>query len=239
MNRQLSIGAAALSAVLLAACSGGGSGSGGPPPITPPPVVTQSYTFPAGDAIAGKGIAWDIIGLKTTLSGSGNNALGNSYDMLRVDVTFAQDVSNDLPAPGTPLDYSGNQVGVRVFIDSDGNSSTGNIGVCNQSPPLITPFEYGSDQGNFPNRLPDGNYSILYNNQAIYSGSSNPPAEAVVAISGHTLSYTFNLNTLGVFTGAKAPRIGIAAAAFNSPGQPADCVPTGRAGVTEVYTVPS
>jgi len=239
MNRGLSICAIAASAVFTTSCSGG-SGSGVPAPSnTPPPVVTQSYTFPSGDATGSGGVAWDIVGLKTTLSGSGNNVSGNSYDMLRVDVTFTQDISKALPAPGTALNDTGNQLGVTVAIDSDGNPSTGNVGGCLRTS-LLKPFEYTTDQGNFPSRLADGNYAIVYKNQAIYSGASNPGAEAVVAVSGNTLSLSFNLNTLGVFAGTKVPRIGVGASAFNSSLNPAtDCVPTASSGLDEVFTTPS
>lgn len=240
MNRGLSICAIAVSAIFTTSCSGG-SGSGVPAPSnTPPPVVTQSYTFPSGDAIGSGGVAWDIIGLKTTLSGSGNNVSGNSYDMLRVDVTFTQDISNALPAPGTGLDLSGNQLGVAVAIDSDGNPSTGNLRGCNPSSNL-KPFEYVTDQGNFPNRLADGNYAILFKNQPVYEGTSNPGAEAVVATSGHVLSFSFNLAALGVFAGTKLPRMGIVVAAFNGlPNHNAtDCVPTASSGLEEVFPTPS
>jgi len=239
MNRGLSICAIAASAVFTTSCSGG-SGSGVPAPSnTPPPLVTQSYTFPSGDATGSGGVAWDIIGLKTTLSGSGNNALGNSYDMLRVDLTFSQDISNALPAPGTALNDTGTQLGVTVSIDSDGNPSTGNFGGCSGTSSPLKPFEYGTDQGNFPSRLADGNYAIIYKNQAIYSGASNPAAEAVVAVSGQTFSLSFNLNTLGVLAGTKVPRIGVGAAAFNSSIHSTDCVPTASSGLVEVFTTPS
>ncbi|GAC1547742.1 MAG: hypothetical protein NVS3B16_20020 [Vulcanimicrobiaceae bacterium] len=228
-----------LSATFLASCSGGGGGgTTPPPPIGPPPVVTQSYTFPAGDAKASSGIAWDIIGVKTTLSSAPNNGTANAYDTLRVDVTFVQDVSNALPAPGSALN-TGSQVGVSISIDSDGNSLTGFSGPCDASSRL-KPFEFQTDQGNAPSRLSDGNYTILSNGAPVYSGVSNPLAEEVVAVSQSTLSYTFNLATLGVFSGRQVPRIGIAVSAFNGNSRTGtDCVPTANSGLTEVYTTAS
>lgn len=90
-------------ALALASCSGGGGSAGGGPgmPTGAPPVITQSYTFAPGHATAAPGdTAWDIIGVTTTLSGQFGSGGGNAYDTLRVDVTFVQDISNALPAPG-------------------------------------------------------------------------------------------------------------------------------------------
>ncbi|GAC1309371.1 MAG: hypothetical protein NVSMB21_15830 [Vulcanimicrobiaceae bacterium] len=225
--------------LILVGCGGGGGGGATTPDPgqTVPPLVTQSYAFPSGDATSTNGTAWDIVGLKTTLSGTGHNALGNSYDMLRVDVVFAQDISNALPAPGHSLDLP-TQLGVRLAIDSDGLATTGYTGSCaSQGTNSVLPFEFTSDQGNFPQRLLDGNYSILSNNQVIYSGQSNPTAEAVTAVNGNMLSLSFNLTTLGVFAGKRAPKIGVSAAAFNGAGQGAtDCVPTASSGAIEVFT---
>ena len=236
--RRYSFAAASLALIVeLSACSGGG-GSPAPGPTTPPipPVVTQSYTFPSGDAKATVGTAWDIIGIKTTLTGSGMNTLPNSYDHLKVDVTFVQDVSNALPTPGTTAAPDGSQLGVSLAIDSDGNPATGNSGVCNPPVAALTPFEYTTEPGINQPRLSDGNYSILLSGTPVYSGPPNPDAEAATSLSGHTISFTFNLNTLGVFAGAKAPKIGIAAAAANSNSGFTDCVPTGLNSIYEVFT---
>jgi len=225
-----------LTPVALASCSGGGGGgSPQPPGQTPPPDITRSFVFPSGDAVATKGTAWDIIGLKTTLSGTGNNVFGDSYDMLRVDVTFAQDVSAAVPAPGSSLDF-GNQIGVAIAIDADGNPGTGYTLTCDTSSKL-TPFEFLTDQGNGPGRLADGNYSIYSNARPIYRGPSNPHAEAVFAVSKNTLSYSFTLNTLGVSRGSQVPRIGVAAFVFNATDFfYTDCVPTVKSGTVEVFT---
>lgn len=236
MHRRGLIGVSILASALFTACSGGGT-SPGPPNPTAPPDITQSYTFPSGDTISTSGSAWDIIGLKTTLGSSGFNLLKNSYDKLRVDVIFAQDVSNALPAPGVGIDASGNQLGVILAIDSDGKPTTGHYGVCSSASQSNLPFEYVTDPGTFSTRLADGNFTIIANNVAIYTGPSNPSEEAAVAVNGHTLSLSFDLNTLGVFDGSAIPHIGIGAAAINNNlGQVTDCVPTGRNGVTEVFT---
>jgi hypothetical protein len=182
---------------------------------------------------AGGGTAWDIIGVKTTLTGQFQNAGGNSYDTLRVDVTFAQNVENALPLPGQPL--SGlNQLGISVEIDSDGNPLTGSFEGCNNNSSEL-PFEYSTDQGNDPGRLPDGNYSIIGPAGPIYSGSSNPAAEAQVAVAGNTLSETFFLAALGVHSGSSVPKLGIAVAAGNGavPSGETDCVPNSA---IEIFT---
>ncbi len=94
--------AAGILLLALAACGGGGGGGGGSTPAPPPP-ITFSHSFPAGDAVAQKGTAWDIIGVTTTLTGQFGSGAGQLYDTLRVDTTFAQDISNALPAPGQSL----------------------------------------------------------------------------------------------------------------------------------------
>jgi hypothetical protein len=197
--------------------------------------VIVTRTFPSGGAVAaGGGTAWDIIGVKTTLTGQFASAGGNLYDTLRVDVSFTQNVANALPAPGQAL--SGlTQLGISIGIDSDGNPNTGTFKTCNLSSP-VTPFEYATDQGNDPSRLADGNYSIIgASGTPIYSGSSNPAAEAVTSVSGNILSQTFFLGSLGVDAGNKVPRIGILVAAVNGSGAVVrtDCVPNTEA---EIFT---
>jgi hypothetical protein len=193
-------------------------------------------TFPANVAVAaGGGTAWDIIGVKTTLTGQFQNAGGNSYDTLRVDVTFSQNVANALPLPGQPL--SGlNQLGISIGLDTDGNPNTGTFKTCNLSIPL-TPFEYSTDQGNDPSRLTDGNYSIIGSDGApIYSGSPNPPAEAQVGVSGDVVSETFFLPSIGVTTGKTVPRVGVEVISVNGfETLYTDCVPSGTSGV-EIFT---
>ena len=224
-------GLALFASIALAACGGGGSSPGGGTSTpTAPPVVSKSYSFPVGDASAASGdTAWDITGVTTTLSGQFGDAGGDSYDTLRVDVTFAQNITNALPADGAQL-TSGSQLGVAIAFDTDANATTGNISTCNTSSEL-KPYEYVTDQGNDPSRLADGNYSILMNGSPISSGGSNPPSEAMTSVSGNTLSEIFFLSALGVNAGKAAPRIGISVAASNGsfmnasgPG-PTDCVP--------------
>ena len=207
----------------LVACGGGGGG--GSPTATPPPPVIVSRTFPSNVAVAaGGGTAWDIVGVTTTLTGQFASGGGNLYDTLRVDVTFSQNVSNALPAPGQPL--SGlNQLGISIAIDSDGNPNTGEYKTCNTASSL-EPFEYATDQGNDPSRLSDGNYTIIGPAGPIYSGAPNPPAEAQTSIGGSTMSETFFLTSLGVAAGVKVPKIGVIVAATNGSGSGAtDCVP--------------
>jgi hypothetical protein len=196
-------------------------------------VVTESYTFPAGIATAPSGgTAWDIVGLKTTLSGQFGNANGNSYDTLRVDVTFSQNVANALPAPGQMLN-AGTQLGIDIALDTDGNPNTGNSYGCSNTG--AEAFEYLTDPGTYSGRLADGNYTILYNGGPISSGGENPPSEAMVSISGNTMSETFFLTAIGVQSGKMVPKIGIAVSAFNGGGlQTTDCVPASP--TTEVFT---
>ena len=184
-------GIAVLSSLILVSCGGGGGPSPSPTmTTTAPPVVTRSYSFPAGDATASSGAtAWDITGVTTTLSGQFANAGGDSYDTLRVDVTFAQNISNALPAPGQAL-TSGSQLGISIGLDTDGNANTGTFKTCSMSNSL-TPFEYSTDQGNDPSRLQDGNYSILKNGGPISDGGDNPPSEAMVSVDQNVLTETF------------------------------------------------
>jgi len=211
--------------VLLACSACGGGGGGGSPTATPPPPFIVSRTFPANVAVAaGGGTAWDIVGVKTTLTGQYASGGGNAYDTLRVDVTFSQNVANALPAPGQPLSTL-TQLGISIAIDSDGNPNTGEYKTCNVSSPLL-PFEYDTDQGNDPSRLSDGNYTIIGPAGPIYSGSPNPAAEAVTSVSGNTMSETFFLGSLGVADGSKVPKLGILVVATNGAeiGE-TDCVP--------------
>ncbi len=222
--RLRTFGWCALGATLALCACGGGGGGGGTPPPTSPPVVTENYTFPSGDATSSPGgTAWDIVGVTTKLSDQFHTA--NAYDTLEVDVTFAQDISTALPAPGQQL-TGGGQLGVEVAIDVDGNPNTGEYGTCDPTNP-VRPFEYLSDPGDDPSRLSDGNYSIIGpDGSPIYQGASNPPAEAQTSVLGHILKQTFYLVTLGIADGSNAPKIGLAVFAFNGgAGLFTDCVP--------------
>jgi len=225
-------------ASLLAGCGGGGGSEGGggvsPGSATAPPLVTETYSFPAGDATAASGIAWDIVGVKTTLSGTPGSPGGNLYDTLRVDVTFVQDISNALPAPGQSL-LNGSQLGVGIALDIDGDPNTGEYAACHFINAL-RPFEYFSDTGTETTRLLDGNYAIIDpTGNFVSSGGSNPAAEAVTAVSGHIFSQTFYLPTIAVFGGNVIPHIGLGLAAYNgSIVMSSDCVP--KAPTVEVFT---
>ncbi len=206
-------------------CSGGGGVGGGGSQTGPPPPIVVTRTFPKGDAIPqGGGTAWDIVAVTKTLTGQFGGANGNTYDTLRVDITFAQDVSNALPAPGQPL-KDGSQLGVSVGIDSDGNPATGSFSGCPSE--NGTPYEYVSDVG-YGARLSDGNYSILrYGGNPIYSGPPSPGSEAQTTVAGNELSQTFFLVTIAATTGAAIPNVRVNVAAVNgsSATLPTDCVP--------------
>jgi hypothetical protein len=234
-------GLAVFASLFFASCSGGGGNSSPTPTVTEPPPVVKSYSFPQGDATASSGAtAWDIVGVTTTLSGQFGNAGGDSYDTLAVAVTFSQNISNALPAPGQML-TSGTQLGVAILLDTDANALTGQTEGCAMNANQ-TPFEYLTDVGVNPSRLADGNYSILMGGQPIATGGHNAPAEAMVSVNANTLTETFFLTAIGVHGGSSAPRIGIAVAAvngtlLNGTGNEGntDCVPVSPA--VEFYTV--
>jgi len=199
-----------LAAASISGCSGGG-GSSPPPTFTPPPVISYSHTFSVGSARAAQGTAWDITGVTTTLSGQNPGGNGQSYDTLRVDVTFAQDISTALPAPGSSL-ISGNQLGVSIGLNTDGKRTTGYYSFCAASQ-QDKPYEYVTDN---VKRIIDGNYSIDGAfNTPIVSGPPNPQAEAQTVVSGNILSQTIVLGNVQVFSGAAIPHIGIAVLATN------------------------
>ncbi len=231
MHRRDVLGSlAATLSLALAACGGGGGpgpGGGGTPP--PPPAITFSHTFPAGDAVAQKGTAWDIVGVTTTLTGQFGSAAGQRYDTLRVDVMFAQDISNALPAPGQKLTLR-SQLGIQIGLNTDGSTSTGLYPACFNAGNL-SPFEYLSDGFS---RLADGNYEISGPGGAPLSQGGNPPDEAMTTVSPNVVSQTFFLSALGVASGSNIPHIGIAVAAVNGADANAtDCAPSG---ILEMYT---
>ena len=216
-----------LSTLALSSCSGGASGSGPAQMATPPPPIVKSFSFSAGKASATVGTAWDIIGVQTTLTGRFANGGGNSYDTLKVDVIFSQDISNALPLPGAALTQA-NQVGVVIGFDSDNNLSTGSFLSCDTTNRNLTPFEYFTDQGNGPTRLFDGNYSIIGPSRTPISSGPNPdPAsEAVVSLNGSVFTETFFLPAIDASAGSAIPKFGIDVSAFNGKNDGAtDCVP--------------
>lgn len=230
MNNRIAVIALPGLIASLSGCGGGGSS-----PITtftPPPVISFSHTFPAGGTFSTQGTPWNIVGVTTTLSGVNPGANGNSYDTLRVDVTFAQDISNALPPPGgsiEPTFVGGSQVGVEIGFNSDANRSTGNFSFCEQKL-TQSPYEFATLA---TSRLADGNYAILGSGGfAIYSGPSNPSEEAVTTASGSTLSEIVQLGTIHVNSGTTPPHVGIALDAINGYGG-TDCLPSAT---QEIYT---
>jgi hypothetical protein len=218
--------------IALSACSGGGGGGGATAPSQfPPPVISFNHVFPAGDATAAHGVAWDIVAVKTTLSERFGDGAGQLYDTLVVEVMFTQDISQALPSPGSVL-LQGSQLGVGISFDTDNNSATGSFDSCDVGS-NVTPFEYVSDAGLQYGRLADGNYTIASSGGPIYSGGSNPPEEAVTSVSGHVLTQSFYLPALHVAGGSSIPRIGLDVAALNGIAGVTDCVPVGNG---ELYT---
>ena len=234
MNHRILRGSLLSTCIALSACGGGGgTGGGGTTPPSPgaPPIVSFSHVFPQGDATAAQGVAWDIVGVKTSLSGQSGDNAGQLYDTLRVDVSFSQDISNALPLAGTSLS-SGSQLGVAIQFDIDHNAQTGSFDTCSAASG-IKPFEFVSDPGTDPGRLLDGNYTIESALGAIYSGSSNPPDEAQVSVSGKVFSAVFYLPAIKVSSGSSIPEVGLSVAALNSAGGTTDCVPIGN---DEIFT---
>jgi hypothetical protein len=224
--RHLATTAFAASATIAgAACSGGGGTSSGPPSEGTPPVpIVVSTTFPAAAATAsGGGTAWAIVGVRTTLSGSGANAYGSAYDTLQVAVTFAQDVSIALPARGAMLAQPA-QLGLFVGLKTRGN---GGYGDCRNAPVL----DYSSDPGVVPGRLLDGNYNILSASQGgpLQNGiaGGNPLDEALTGVSGHVITQTFPLLSIDALSSTGPPQVDVVVAAFNGTRatEPTDCVP--------------
>ncbi|MGH7709293.1 MAG: hypothetical protein ACREM6_15470, partial [Vulcanimicrobiaceae bacterium] len=143
------------------------------------------------------------------------------YDKITIAVTFAQDVSSALPAPGSTLSQPG-QLGVLIGFDSDGNDATGTYGGCGLSG---TPFEFNLDPGNFGRRA-DGGYNILGQNPAGQPTGS----EATVSVNGRTITFTIQLAAVGV-GGPNIPKLKVQVVAFNGVHPalnyplPTDCAP--------------
>jgi hypothetical protein len=221
---DLRLAAGVVLAAAVTACGGGGSGPS--PQTTAPPPIVVTNTFPPNVAApSGGGTAWDITQVTTTLSSVNPGASGNLYDTLQIDMTFQQDISNALPAPGTSLSQ-GNQLGVATFFDPDGNSTTGNLQGCATAG--TTPFNYYSDEGKGLGRLVDGNYALddIYG-PAYTTGNTGgtPGLEAVTNVAGNVLTQTYKLSAVGV-TGLTVSTLKIQFLVFNGLGAPVtECVP--------------
>ncbi len=233
MIRQLFKCLLSIACFALIGCGGGGGGSPIPNDTAPPP-ISFTHIFPQGDATATQGTAWDIVAVKTTLTGQFGDTVTELYDTLRVDVTFAQDISNALPAPGTFLSSpTGTELGVGIALDTDHNVDTGALQSCDIASNL-TPFEFASDPGQEYGRLIDGNYSILNFGGRVFSGGPNLPEEAITSINGHVFSQSFYLPTVGLNTGTSIPKIGVQVGVLNSLSLfTTDCAPKG---ISEMYT---
>jgi hypothetical protein len=222
--RQVCFTALAAGAAATAAGCTGGGGNGSVPAATPPPPIVVTRTFPASAATAaGGGTPWAITAVQTTLTGSGAAAYGSAYDTLQVAVSFAQDVSSALPAPGSRLAEPG-QLGIAVALGTRGNGGIGDCGGARI-------FDFASDPGAEPARLLDGNYNILSGAQGVplQSGvaGGNPADEAVTAAGGHTIVQTFRLLAVDGLAQGAVPQIGVGVGSFNGSGSttPTDCVP--------------
>jgi hypothetical protein len=201
IDLRLAAGAVLVAAVT--ACGGGGGGSS-PQPTAPPPIVV-THTFPPNVAApSGGGTAWDITQVTTTLTSVNPGASGSLYDTLRVDMTFQQDISSALPAPGTIFNL-GTELGVATEFDPAGNGK-GTLQGCATSG--VTPFTYVTDEGAGLGRLLDGNYALYDSTGPAYTeGNAGgvPGLEAVTTASGHILTQVYKLSAVGVVAAGIPP----------------------------------
>jgi len=231
MKLQLIGMAVGLSIFALSSCSGGGGSTTSLSQSAAPPLpIVRSYSFAPGKASASAGTVWDIVGVRTTLTGRFANGGGDLYDTLTVDVTFAQSIINALPPPGSMLNQA-NQLGVVIGFDSDNNLSTGNYLSCDTTNRNLLPFEYFTDGGNGPTRLRDGNYSIIGPGGTPISTGPNadPASEAIVSVNGNVFTESVFLASIAANSGSTLPKFGIDVSAINGAnGGPnaSDCVPT-------------
>ena len=231
MKLQLIGMAVGFSIFALSSCSGGGGSTTSLSQTAAPPLpIVRSYSFAPGKASASAGTVWDIVGVRTTLTGRFANGGGDLYDTLTVDVTFAQSIINALPPPGSMLNQA-NQLGVVIGFDSDNNLSTGNYLTCDTTNRNLLPFEYFTDGGNGPTRLRDGNYSIIGPGGTPISTGPNadPASEAIVSVNGNVFTESVFLASIAANSGSTLPKFGIDVSAINGAnGGPnvSDCVPT-------------
>ena len=209
----------ALAVATLAACSSASSGNNGSSGLAiPPHNIVSTMVDPAGDAATPGGVAWDITQVKTTLV---EGPFRNEYVTLQVAVSFAQDVSTALPAPGGQLALHPNNLGVEILLDIDGNASTGTTEYACSTTPNVPGVEAAVDAGGYHGRNTDGSYPIL-------DMSGLRKDDAPVSVVGHTVTYSIDLAAWGApSTGIQKTRVSVIA--FNGYGAgggiATDCAP--------------
>lgn len=208
-------------------CGGGGGGSPSPPTASTPTPIIMDHPAAAGDTFSKSGTAWDIVDVKTTLYGVSDNPNPSAYTYLKVDVTFAQDISSALPSPGQALTL-GSQLGVQVAISDSPppTASTAPFSCLTQSGQEFNFFSSGSP------RLADSNYDIVNGANSNVSQPGNINTEAQTTVFGNVISQTFRLGAIGVAETTTPPLLGVAVASANGNAIPSiafftdtDCVP--------------
>ncbi|MGP6157729.1 MAG: hypothetical protein ACLPYS_09540 [Vulcanimicrobiaceae bacterium] len=163
--------------------------------------------------------------MTTTLTDLNPGVTGQLYDTLQIDMTFQQDISSALPAPGQGLSL-GTQLGVATFFDPDGNPATGDLQGCSASG--TTPFVYYTDEGAGLGRLLDGNYALEnITGPAYTTGNAGgfPGLEAVTSVAGHVLTQEYKLSAVGVVT-AQIPKLEVQFLVYNGlRGPVTECIP--------------
>lgn len=216
-----------LLSTFITGCGGGGGGSPSPPTASTPTPIIVDHPAAAGDTFSKSGTAWDIVDVKTTLYGISDNPNPSAYTYLKVDVTFAQDISSALPSPGQALTL-GSQLGVQVAISDSPppTASTAPFSCLTQSGQDFSFFSSGTP------RLADGSYGIGNAGAANVSQPGNVTTEAQTTVVGNVLSQTFRLGVIGVAETTTPPLLGIAVNSANgnsipsiSPFTDTDCVP--------------
>jgi len=216
-----------LLSTFITGCGGGGGGSPSPPTASTPTPIIMDHPAAAGDTFSKSGTAWDIVDVKTTLYGISDNPNPSAYTYLKVDVTFAQDVSSALPLPGQALTL-GSQLGVGIAISDSppATASTAPFSCLTQSGQN---FSFSSAASP---RLSDGNYGILNSGGNNVSQLGNVTTEAQTTVVGNVFSQTFRLGVIGVAETTAAPLLGVAVDSGNGNAIPSvssftgtDCVP--------------
>jgi hypothetical protein len=201
------------------ACSGSSTSNSGASGLAIPPNNIVSRTAdPVGDTIASGGTTWDITEIQTTLV---EGPFRNEYVTLQVAVSFAQDVSNALPAPGQDLVNHQNALGVEILLNIDGNTGTGIPESACSSTPNIPGVDAAVDAGGYSGRSANGSYPIL-------DTRGLKKDEAPISISGHTITYSIDLAAWGVpATGIQKTTISVIAVNGSGPGgsSTTDCAP--------------